>query len=470
MFLMRIAVPSFLLPALTSCFLAGCLVGPDYQRPAITAPEAFVETGPWKTSAPRDHLPKGNWWSIYRDPTLEQLVQQANAASPTIAAAVARRDQARAVARLERADLFPQLGVNASAERGRTPPNGRTAAGPETANTFILPLDLSYELDLWGRVRRANESARARAEASEADYYNVLLGVQADVARAYFALRSLDLERALVARNLESRKRALEIVTRRLELGASAELDVSLAQTEVATAESDQIAIDQDRATLRYSLAVLCGQMPETFTLAENSAPLGDAPAIPVGLPSELLERRPDIAAAERTLAATNAEIGIAKAAFFPAISLTGTAGYRSSELDSLLNWDSRQWAFGPSLSLPIFEGGRNRANYERSRALYQEAFAVYRQSLLVAFSEVETTLSDLRRLAERGVVLERAVTSSRRAADLVMTRYRGGQIGFLDVTAAERTAIANERLAVQVRGQHLIASVLLVKALGGGW
>jgi outer membrane protein, multidrug efflux system len=469
--LMRIAPVSILVCGST-LLLSACVVGPHYQKPAVAAPAAFVEPGPWKVSAPRDHLPKGTWWAIYSDPVLDRLVSQANNASPTIAAALARRDQARAAARLNRADLFPQVSLNPSAERGRDSANARTntSSSTETSNTFILPLDLSYELDLWGRVRRANESARARAAASEADYHNVLLGVQTDVARAYFALRSLDLERSMVSRNRESRQRALEIVNRRLELGATAELDVSLAQTELATSESDLIAIDQDRASLRYTLAVLCGQMPESFSLEENTAPLISPPPIPIGLPSELLERRPDVASAERTLAATNAQIGVAKAAFFPAIGLTGTAGYRSSELDSLLKWDSRQWAFGPSLSLPIFEGGRNRANYQATLARYDEALAGYRQSLLVAFSEVETALSDLRRLADRGAVLDRAVTFSRRAADLVMVRYRGGQIGYLDVTAAERTAIANERLAVQVRGQHLISSVLLVKALGGGW
>jgi multidrug efflux system outer membrane protein len=467
---MRTVPFALFLSCAASLLFNGCTVGPDYQRPALAPPAAFIEPGPWKESAPRDHLPKGKWWTIYQDPVLDRLAAQATAASPTIAGALARRDQARALARLNRAELFPQLSLNPAAERGRTPPNSRTGASSVTENTFILPLDLGYELDLWGRVRRTNESARARAAASDADYHNVLLGVQADVARAYFSLRSLDRERELVARNRESRQRSLDIVSRRRELGAGAELDVSLAETELATSEGDLIAIDQDRAALRYALAVLCGQMPGALSLEENAATLGNAPAIPTGLPSELLERRPDVASAERILAATNAEIGVAKAAFFPAISLTGSAGYRSGELDSLLKWDNRQWFFGPSLSLPIFEGGRNRANHTRTLALHDEALAAYRQSLLVAFSEVETALSDVRRLADRSGVLERAVTSSRRAAELVLVRYRSGQIGYLDVTAAERTAITNERLAVQVRGQHLISSVLLVKALGGGW
>lgn len=453
---------------LASWALSGCAVGPNYQRPAADAPAAFVEPGPWKDAAPGDHLPKGNWWSIYRDPVLDGLARQATAASPTVQAAIARRDQAYALARIDRAGFFPQAAVNARAERERVGPTDRAAAS--TGTTFTLPLDLAYEVDLWGRVRRSYESARAGAQASEADYQNVLLGVQADVASAYFSLRALDVERALVARNLESRRRSLEIVRRRFDLGASAELDVSLAQTELATSESDLLAIDQERTALRYLLAVLCGQAPETFALEENAAPLGPAPAIPVGLPSQLLERRPDVAAAERTLAATHAQIGVARAAFFPAISLTGSGGYRSDELDSLLRWDNRQWSFGPSISLPIFEGGRNRANYQRAQAAYEETLAGYRQSILVAFSEVETSLSDLRRLADRGVVLERAVASSRRAADLVGIRYREGQVGYLDVTAAERTAIANERLAAQIRGRQLVSSVQLVKALGGGY
>jgi len=459
----------FLLPLAGTGFFSGCMVGPTYQKPAVDVAETFVEPSPWTVSAPRDHLPKGRWWTIYEDAELDRLVTRATAASPTIAGAIARRDQARVLARFDRAGFFPQAAISGIAERGRTPPNGRGSEAT-TSNTFILPLDLGYEVDLWGRVRRINESARARSEASEADYHNVLLGVQADVARVYFSLRALDLERSLVSRNLESRQRALEIVSRRLELGASAELDRSLAQTELATSESDLLAIDQERTALRYALAVLCGDMPGTLAFTENAAPLDAEPAIPTGLPSELLERRPDVASAERILAATSAQIGIAKAAFFPAISLTGTAGFRSDELDTLLKWDQRQWAFGPSVSLPVFEGGHNRANYERTPAVYDEALAAYRQRLLIAFSEVETALSDLRRLAERSAVLDRAVTSSRRAADLVMVRYRGGDINYLDVTAAERTAIANERLAVQIRGQHLISSVLLVKALGGGW
>lgn len=448
--------------------LTGCTVGPNYERPVTATPDAFVESGPWKVAAPKDHLPKDNWWKIYQDPVLDRLASQATAASPTLQAAMARLDQARAVARIERSALFPSVEVDASAQRGRS--TNRRANGSRTGNTFSLPIDLSYELDLWGRVRRVNESARAQAEASVADYQNVLLGVQADVARSYFSLRSLEAEHALLVRTLDSRKQSLQIVKRRFELGASGDFEVSLAETELATAENDLLENEQERTALRLSLAVLCGVQPELFQIDVDASLLPDAPAIPLALPSELLERRPDVAAAERRLAATNALVGVARAAFFPSIGLTGSAGYASDDLNSLLRWDSRAWSFGPSLSLPIFQGGRLQAGHERAQAVYAEALADYRQSVLVAFRDVEIGLSDLRRLAERRAVLDRAVASSRRAADLVGVRYRSGQIGYLDVTAAERTAIANERLAVRAREEQLVASVLLIKALGGGW
>lgn len=454
--------------ALVALF-AGCAVGPDYRRPETTPPPSFVEAGPWKVAAPKDQLPRDGWWKIYGDPVLDRLETEAAQASPTLQAAVARRDQAWAAARVDRADFFPQVGLNPQAERARGA-NRRTDNGSRTGNTFVLPVDLSYELDLWGRVRRQFESGRARAEAGEADYHQVLLSVQADVARFYFSLRALDEERALLARNLDSRARSLDIVRKRFELGVGGDYEVNIAETERASAESDLLAVDQERTALRYALAVLCGRLPENFALDFGAGGPLAVPAVPVGLPSELLERRSDVAAAERRLAAANAEIGVAQAAFFPSIRLVGSAGYGSDELNTLLNWDNRQWSFGPAISLPLFTGGRNRANFERSKAAYEEALADYRQSVLVAFQDVETALSDLRNLAQRSQVLERAVASSRRAADLVALRYRSGQIGYLDVADAERTAILNERLAVQVRSQQQAASVVLIKALGGGW
>ncbi|HRE81626.1 MAG TPA: efflux transporter outer membrane subunit [Opitutaceae bacterium] len=452
-----------------SSLLSGCAVGPRYERPTTALPGAFIEKGPWKDATPRDHLPKGRWWAIYQDGTLEQWVERANEASPTLQAAVARRDQAWALARMDRANLFPSLSVNPSADRGR----GQTrnaSTGSRTDNAFSLPANLSYELDLWGRVRKLAESGRALAEASEADYHNALLSVQADVVISYFSLRSLEVEHTLLTRTVESRRRSLDIVKRRFQLGASGDYEVSLAETELATAESDLLANERERAAYKVMVAVLCGALPESFIPVVSADPLPLPPTIPLALPSELLERRPDVASAERTLAASHAQIGVAKAAYFPSINLLGSAGFASGELSDLLRWDSRIWSIGSAISLPIFQGGRLRANVDRAQAVYQEAFAGYRQSVLVAFRDVETALSDLRTLSDQSEVLDRAVASSQRASELVGVRYRSGQIGYLDVTAAERTAIANERLALQVREQQLIASVQLIRALGGGW
>jgi len=453
---------------------AGCAVGPNYQKPETSVPTTFLETGPWKVAAPRDALPKDNWWSIFADNVLDGFEHQAAAASPTLQAAVARRDQARALAGASRGDYFPQLSVDGNGTRTRYSANRQVPPGASkaayTTDSFLLPLDLSYEIDLWGRVRRANESARALADAADAAYHTVLLGVQADVAQTYFQIRSLNAERTIVSRSVETRRAALDLVRTRYAGGASGELDLLRAEAELASAESDALAIDQRRAQLRHVLAVLCGQLPESFHFDDNPSPAFALPTIPVGLPSELLERRPDVATAERTLAAFNAQIGVAKAAFFPSIHLVGSAGYNSTELNSLFDWPSRQWSVGPLVSLPIFQGGRNRANLQRAHAAYEEAVANYRIRVLVAFQEVEDGLSGLRYLDEQAMVTARAVTASRKAAELSALRYKSGLVSYLEVMDADRTALQNERLATQLEAQRLNGRILLIKALGGGW
>jgi multidrug efflux system outer membrane protein len=459
--------------ALALLLLTGCAIGPDYRKPATETPAAFAEPGPWKIAAPRDALPKGAWWKVFGDASLDALEVQAALASPDLQAAIARRDQARALAGISRAGYFPQLSVDASGNRTRYSGNREVPPGasdtPYTTDSFNLPLDLSYEIDLWGRVRRVNESARALAEASEAAYQTVLLGVQADVAQTYFILRALATERALVARSIATRRDALTLVRKQYAGGAVSQLDQLRAEAELAAAESELLALDQRRELLRHALAVLCGQMPENPPALPDS-PLPPPPPLPVGLPSELLERRPDVATAERTLAAFNAQIGVAKAAFFPSINLVGFAGYNSTALDALFQGDSRQWSVGPFLSLPIFQGGRNRANYRRAQAAYAEALAGYRRRVLVAFQEVEDGLGSLRYLDQQASVIARAVAASRQAAALSVLRYQSGLVGYLEVVDAERTALQNERLAAQYEAQRFAASVLLVKAVGGGW
>jgi hydrophobe/amphiphile efflux-1 (HAE1) family protein/NodT family efflux transporter outer membrane factor (OMF) lipoprotein len=456
---------------------AGSLtIGPDYHPPANSVPAQYksANLGDWKIGQPLDNVPKGSWWAVFGDAQLNALETQAMQANQDLKGAVARVDQARATARISRADLFPYVSLDPSYSRERYSPNQEPSYGPLTASTISVPVDLSYEVDLWGRVRRSFESARADAQASLANYYNVLLTLQADVAQNYFSLRSLDAEIGTVTGTVGLRHEQVKLVRSRYEGGIGNELDIAQAETELATTEAEAASLARQRDQMENALAILAGQNPSTFHLAA----LGDAttnwhpqpPEIPAGLPADLLERRPDVAGAERQLASASAKIGVAKAAFFPVLTLTGSGGYLSGSVDNLFDWHSGTWAFGPSLSLPLFAGGRNRANYHRSQAAFAEAVAAYRQQVLVAFGDVENSLSSIRHLTDQAAAEERAVENSRRAADLATDRYRSGIVAYLSVVDAERDALADERANAQLAGQRLIAAVQLIKALGGGW
>jgi multidrug efflux system outer membrane protein len=341
-----------------------------------------------------------------------------------------------------------------------------------TANTWQAPLDLSSEIDLWGRVRRGFESARADAQGSLAAFGNVLLTLQADVAQNYFRLRALDAEIATVSGTVDLRKEQVRLVRSRFNGGIGNDLDIARAETELATTQAEAASLAQRRAELENAIAILAGSNPSSFHVPAISKEDWNPPPpeIPAGLPSDLLERRPDVAQAERQLASANARIGVAKAAFFPVLTLTGSGGYLSADVDTLFNWNSRTWSIGPSLSLPIFAGGRNRAGYQRSKAVFEESVANYREQVLVAFGEVEDNLSAVRHLADQASAQQRAVTNARRAADLATTRYRSGVVSYIEVVDAEREALQAERDNAQLAGQRLIAAVQLVKALGGGW
>jgi len=331
---------------------------------------------------------------------------------------------------------------------------------------------LSYEIDLWGRVRRSFESARADTQSSLAAMHNVLLTLQADVAQNYFSHRSLDAEIATVRGTVGLRNEELKLTRSRFEGGISSELDVARAETELAATEAEPAALLKRRAELENSIAILVGETASTFKLAELSASNWNPqpPNIPAGLPADLLERRPDVADAERQLASANARIGVAKAAFFPVVRLTGSGGFVSGDIESLFNWESRVWSLGPSISLPIFAGGRNVANLNRSRAAFDEVVAKYRQRVLIAFGDVENSLSGIHFLGTQSVAQNRAVASAQRAADLAAQRYRAGIVSYLEVVDANRAALAAQRNQAQLAGQRLIASVQLIKALGGGW
>lgn len=454
---------------LLGLLLAGCTLGPNYVKPDAPVPMTFKEGAPWTEAAPRDQLAKGPWWELYRDPVLNDLQSRAAAANQQLKGAVARLDQARALARGSKADLSPQLDLDPTAQRGRFSAEQTGISGGLTANNFRLPLDLSYEVDLWGRVRRSIEAASADYQASAADFETIRLGLHSEVASNYFALRALDAEIALLGRSIELRREALFLVQARFANGVVSELDVARAETELASTEAEAIGLNKSRGELDHALAVLLGESPSSFNLA--AAPLDLQPLnVAPDLPSQLLERRPDVAGAERQMAAANARIGVAKTAFFPAIRLTGSAGYESGEVASLFDWSSRSWGLGPAISLPIFDGGRNSANLERAKSAHEEAVANYRQQVLVAFQEVEDGLLGLRLLSDQAGVQERAVQAAQKAAEFSDKRYRAGMVSYLEVVDSQRTALQSERGAVQILGQRLQTSVLLIKALGGGW
>ena len=457
--------------------LAGCAVGPNYHRPETAAPASYKSTnelGTWKEAAPLDNVPKGAWWEIFGDQTLNELENEAAAANQELKAAMSRVEQARATARVARSELFPSLNADPSFTRQRYSPNQVPNFGNVTANTWSVPLDLSYEIDIWGRVRRGFEGARAEAQGALAAFGNVLLTLQADVARNYFTLRALDAELATVTATVELRHEQVRLVRSRFEGGIGNELDVARAETELATTEADAASLGQQRAELENALAILEGANPSTFKVTgvtdAGSTWTPKPPAVPAGLPADLLERRPDVAEAERQLAAANARIGVATAAFFPVVRLTGSGGYLSGDVETLFNWESRVWSIGPSVSLPIFAGGRNRANLEHSRAAYEESVAAYRQRILVAFGDVENSLSGVQQLSLQAEAQARAVANSKRAAELASDRYRSGIVSYLEVVDANREWLQAERSQAQLTGQRLAMSVQLIKSLGGGW
>jgi multidrug efflux pump len=448
-------------------------VGPDYRQPTNQVPATYkaAELGRWTEGLPLDNVPKGNWWAVFGDPTLNELQSQAADANQELKAAVARVDQARATARVARSELMPTLNLDPSAGRTRFAPGEVPGLGGITVNHYSVPLDLSYEVDLWGRVRRSFESARADTQASLANFYNVMLRLQADLAQNYFALRALDAEMVVVAGTVNLRREQVELVRSRFNGGIGNELDVARAETELATTESDAASLSQRRSEFENAIAILVGKNPSSFHLSADTNHWDlQPPAVPAGLPGTLLERRPDVAEAERQLAAANARIGVAKAAFFPVLTLTGSGGFVSADIDSLFKWEGRAWSFGPSLTLPIFAGGRNRANYKRSQAAREEAVARYRQQVLVAFGEVENSLAAIRYLVDQADAQQRALNHSRRAVDLATERYRSGIVSYLEVVDASRDSLQSERASARLAGQRFVASVQLIKALGGGW
>lgn len=460
---------------------AGCAVGPSYNRPSALGtnamPAAFAEApvtnaGAWKTAEPSAHLPRGAWWGIFNDPELDRLENLATTGNQQLAAALANFQQARALVKVARADYFPQLSADPSINRQRTSANASTrgAIGSQTFSTFSVPLDASWELDVWGRVRRQVEAAKDRLVATGDDLEAARLAIQAEVAVDYFTLCSLDAQNLILKQSIEAFGRSLQLTQTRRKGGIATDLDVSQAETQLRSTEAQLPAVDLQRANLRHALATLCGQPASTFAVATSTSPLKNAPQVPVSLPSELLERRPDIAAAERRMAAANADIGVATAAFYPRVLLSGAAGYQSIDAGALFDWPSRVWAIGPSIQLPLFTGGRNRAQLASARAAYDFTVANYRQTVLGAFQDVEDQLAAQRLLAIEFDAQNAALASARRTLEIATNRYKGGVSTYLEVATAQSAALNIEQTVVRLGAERLSASVSLIKALGAGW
>lgn len=452
--------------------LGSCAVGPDYQKPdtADITPAKWK----WQAAAPRDDTPRGEWWKVFHDSELNRLEALALAASPSLKAAVARVDQARAAARISAAEWVPDIRLKGDASReqfsGNLPtpvpvniPRGRV-------NSFSTIIDLSYEIDLWGKVRREVESARATADSASASYHSAILTLTADVAAQYFLLRSFDSEVSALQRTIALREKWAGLLEEKFKAGALPETDLARAKTEVATARADRADARRQREEASHTLALLCGQPASSFTIAQRPIGSKAPPSIPSGIPASVIERRPDIAAAERLVAARNADIGVATAAYFPAVRLTGTGGFLSKDVDSLLSADSRVWSIGPSVSLPLTGWAVIHFNVKRQKAAREEAIANYRQTVLSAINDVEISLTQIRQRAEQATAVGDALAESTKATDLIRAAYERGALSYLELLDAERTRLQAELATARITAQRHLATVRLIKALGGGW
>ena len=456
--------------------LAACDLAPDFKLPEVSKPAAFKEApekeGSFKKGEPKPEADKGEWWKIFGDEKLNGLMQQAIEANQDIKAADARLQQARAVADVSKADLFPRLDAGANVARFYQPAATYGFAIPPRT-VYTVNGQLSYEADVFGRLRGARRASVNDALAQEGVARNVLLVVQAEVAQNYFAVRALDTEHTLLQSSVVLREEAERIFKIRFDEGLVSDTDYARAQAELATTRAAVAQVAQQRANFEHALAVLIGKTPAEFSM--QPTPLeNDPPMIPAGLPSRLLERRPDIASAEAQLAASNARIGIARAAFFPLLNLTANGGFQSNELGDLFQWSSRSWALGPlngtALTLPVFDFGRNSANLTRSKAAYEESVATYRQQVLVAFREVEDNLSAQKFLREQVAQQKIAADASTRASKLSRMRFDEGDYSYLEVVDADRSELTAKRAYAQAQGATYAATIDLIRALGGGW
>ena len=460
--------------------LEGCTVGPKYVKPTVATtptykeevPVSFKDSDQWRPAQPGDEASRGNWWEIFGDRELNKLEEQIASSNESLKVAEARFREARAAVRFNRTAQFPTISTSPSASYTKSSdysPNSPSKIQQASTGDFALPVDLSYELDLWGRVRRSVAAAREEAQATAADYETAKLSLEAELAIDYFELRSADAQKQLLDDTVEAYSDNLQLTINRFKGGVAPKADVAQAQTQLDTTRVQDTDVTVQRAQFEHAIAILIGKPPAKFNLAV--APLNyQPPTTPIGIPSDLLQRRPDIAAAERRVAEANQQIGIARAAYFPTVTLDGSVGFAGTQGSNWFSWPSGFWAVGPALAETLFDAGRRRATSESARANYDAAVATYRQTSLTAFQEVEDNVAALRILENETQQQQQAVASSQESLQLFTNRYKGGVDPYLQVITAQTTELANERNAIDILRRRLDASVLLVKALGGGW
>jgi NodT family efflux transporter outer membrane factor (OMF) lipoprotein len=454
-------------------FLISCSVGPDYVRPTAAAPDAFKELNGWKRAQPKEDAIRGAWWEMFNDQQLNALEEKINISNQNIIAADASFQQARALVREARAAYFPTATASPSYTRSRVSQNTTSATSRQLSagitSNYLLSGDVTWELDLWGKVRRTVEANRASAQASAADLEGVRLSAQAELAQDYFQLRALDSQKKLLDETIISYQTSLELTKNRYDSGVASKGDVVIAETQLKTTQAQSIDLGVQRAQFEHAIATLIGTPASNFSIPPT--PLTDAPpSIPLEVPSELLERRPDIAGAERRVASANAQIGVAEAAYYPTVTLTASGGFQASDFAKWLSWPSRFWSLGAAASELLFDAGLRRAQTDQARAAHEGTVAVYRQTVLTAFQEVEDNLAALRILEEEARVQDEAVKAAEQSVTVTTNQYKAGIVNYLNVVTVQVIALNNEKTAVAILGSRLSSAVLLIKALGGAW
>jgi len=452
-------------------FLAACtVVGPNYVRPIAAIEGNYREIDGWKVAQPQDNTLRGSWWEIFNEPELNSFVSQVNISNQTVAAAEAQFRQARSLVQQARANFFPTVTVGVGITNSSVSTDIARSRNPRFSSTlYSMPVNVSWEIDVWGRIRRLVESSQAGAQASAADLETAQLSAQAELAQDYFQLRAVDAQRRVLDENVAAFQKSLELTNNRYTSGVASRADVLLAETLLKTTQAQAVDVGVQRAQFEHAIAILIGKTPAEFSV--SVMPLStQPPPIPMGLSSELLERRPDIAAAERRVAAANAQIGVVEAAYYPTVSLASTSGFQGSDFSKWISLPSRFWAVGPNITQTVFDGGLRQGQTEEARAFYDQNVALYRETVLTGFQEVEDNIAALRILEAEAQIQDEAVKAAQQTVAVVTNQYKAGITSYLDVITAQTAALNNERTAITILGNRLNASVLLIKALGGGW